>query len=67
QDLTPEHGYPLRLVVPQRYAWKSAKWVRGIEFMKFNRPGFWEQYGYHMDADPWAEERFGTPDQTKYR
>ena len=57
--LTPEHGYPLRLVVPKRYFWKSAKWVRVIEFMAQDRPGFWEQYGYHNDGDPWQEERYG--------
>lgn len=56
--LTPEHGYPLRLVVPKRYFWKSAKWVRGIEFMAQDRPGFWEQHGYHNDGDPWKEERY---------
>jgi DMSO/TMAO reductase YedYZ molybdopterin-dependent catalytic subunit len=61
QDLTPDHGYPVRLVVPKLYAWKSAKWVRGVEFMTEDRPGFWERWengGYHMRGDPWAEERF---------
>jgi DMSO/TMAO reductase YedYZ molybdopterin-dependent catalytic subunit len=57
-DLTPEHGYPLRAVVPNRYAWKSAKWIRAIEFMADDRLGFWEQYGYSNNADPWKEERF---------
>lgn len=60
QDLTPDHGYPLRLVIPRLYAWKSAKWVRGIEFMEEDRPGFWELWehgGYHMRGDPWKEER----------
>lgn len=57
-ELTAEHGWPLRLVVPQRYAWKSAKWVKGLEFMAEDRPGFWEQRGYHNDADPWKEERY---------
>lgn len=60
-DLEPEHGYPLRLVVPRLYAWKSAKWVRGIELMEADRPGFWEEWdhgGYHMRGDPWVEERF---------
>ena len=57
EDLTAEHGYPLRLVVPKLYAWKSAKWVRGIEFMVKDRPGFWEQMGYHMSGDPWKEQR----------
>jgi len=59
KNLSPEHGWPLRLVVPKRYAWKSAKWVRGIEFMDRDRPGFWERYGYHNDGDPWKEERYG--------
>lgn len=57
-DLTPEHGWPLRLVVPRRYFWKSAKWVRAIELVADDRPGFWEQNGYHNQADPWHEERF---------
>ena len=57
-DLTPEHGWPLRLVVPERYFWKSAKWVRGIELTAADRPGFWERGGYHNEADPWREERF---------
>ena len=56
--LTPEHGWPVRLVVPRRYFWKSAKWIRGIELVAADRPGFWEQNGYHNDADPWREERF---------
>ena len=58
KDLTPEHGWPLRLVVPKLYFWKSAKWVRGLEFMDRNRPGFWETYGYHLHGDPWTEERY---------
>jgi DMSO/TMAO reductase YedYZ molybdopterin-dependent catalytic subunit len=58
QELTPDHGWPLRLVVPRRYFWKSAKWVRGLELVPADRPGFWEQNGYHNDADPWREERF---------
>ncbi len=56
--LTPEHGYPLRLVVPKRYFWKSAKWVRGLEFIAQDRLGFWEVRGYHNNADPWKEERY---------
>ena len=56
--LTPEHGYPLRLLVPSRYFWKSAKWLRGFEFIPDDRPGFWESYGYHMRGDPWQEERY---------
>ena len=57
-ELTPEHGWPLRLVVPSRYFWKSAKWIRGIELVDKDQPGFWEQNGYHNLADPWQEERF---------
>jgi len=56
--LEPEHGFPLRLVVPHRYAWKSAKWVRGIELTAEDRPGFWEARGYHNEGDPWKEERY---------
>ncbi len=59
KPLEPEHGYPLRLLVPKKYFWKSAKWLRGIEFMDGDRPGFWERNGYHMEGDPWREERFG--------
>lgn len=59
KHLTPEHGYPLRLVVPKRYAYKSAKWVRGVEFLAEDRPGFWESRGYSNSADPWKEERYG--------
>lgn len=58
QDLEPDHGWPLRLVVPKRYAWKSAKWLTGLEFTDKNRRGFWEVRGYHVHADPWAEERY---------
>lgn len=58
EDLTPEHGWPLRLVVPKRYGWKSAKWLRGLEFTDRNRRGFWEERGYHVHADPWREERY---------
>jgi len=56
--LTPEHGYPLRLVVPKRYFWKSAKWLNGLQFLAADKPGFWERNGYHNDADPWQEQRF---------
>ncbi|HUF40122.1 MAG TPA: sulfite oxidase-like oxidoreductase [Anaerolineales bacterium] len=68
QPLTPDHGYPLRGVIgaiPDRkdlkdpYFWKGAKWIRGLEFAASDRPGFWEQAGYHNDADVWKEERFG--------
>ena len=58
EPLAPEHGWPLRLVVPRRYFWKSAKWVRAVELVDADRPGFWERNGYHNDADPWREERF---------
>jgi DMSO/TMAO reductase YedYZ molybdopterin-dependent catalytic subunit len=57
-ELTPEHGYPLRLVVPGKYFWKSAKWLRGIELSAVDKPGFWERYGYSNDADPWHEQRY---------
>ncbi|HZR90969.1 MAG TPA: sulfite oxidase-like oxidoreductase [Gaiellaceae bacterium] len=59
EPLTPDHGWPLRLVVPSRYFWKSAKWLRGLELRESDEPGFWERYGYHNDADPWREERYG--------
>ena len=59
EPLTPEHGRPLRLVVPGRYFWKSAKWLRGIELLDHDQPGFWERYGYHNDADPFKEQRYG--------
>lgn len=68
QPITPDHGYPLRAVVgaiPKRddlfvpYFWKGAKWLRGLEFLAQDRPGFWEQAGYHNEADVWNEERFG--------
>lgn len=57
-DMEPDHGFPLRLVVPKRYAWKSAKWLRGLEFHRHNVRGFWELRGYHIHADPWTEERY---------
>jgi len=60
QPLTPDHGYPLRLIVPHLYAWKSVKWVRGLEFLDHDAPGFWEQNGYHMYGDPFKEQRFDT-------
>ncbi|MGO9062951.1 MAG: sulfite oxidase-like oxidoreductase [Candidatus Binataceae bacterium] len=58
QHLSPDHGFPLRLVVPKLYAWKSAKWVRAIEFLAQDSRGFWEVRGYHNRADPWLEERY---------
>jgi lipoate-protein ligase B len=65
--LTPEHGGPVRLLVPHRYLWKSAKWVTGFEFLDGDVPGFWEDNGYHMRGDPWQEERFGRPDPARMR
>ena len=59
EPLALEHGWPLRLVIPGKYFWKSSKWLRGIELSSIDRPGFWERYGYHNDADPWKEERYG--------
>ncbi|MBE1445570.1 sulfite oxidase-like oxidoreductase [Paenibacillus sp. OAS669] len=56
--LTPDHGYPVRMVVPHLYFWKSAKWLRGIEFMASDKPGFWERNGYHMYGNPWKEQRY---------
>ncbi len=58
KELDPEHGYPLRLFVPKKYFWKSAKWLRGLEFMPEDKLGFWERYGYNNNADPWKEERY---------
>ena len=58
EPLTPEHGWPLRLVVPSRYFWKSAKWLRALELRSTDEPGFWERYGYHNDADYRQEERY---------
>jgi DMSO/TMAO reductase YedYZ molybdopterin-dependent catalytic subunit len=57
-DLPPDHGGPCRLVVPRLYFWKSAKWIRGLEFLDHNAPGFWEMNGYHLRGDPWSEERY---------
>lgn len=59
KELEPDHGYPLRGLVPRLYLWKSAKWIRGLELRATDAPGFWEQNGYHMRGDPWKEERFG--------
>ncbi len=59
EPLTPEHGWPARLLVPHLYLWKSAKWVRGFTLLDGDVPGFWEQNGYHMRGDPWKEERYG--------
>lgn len=59
KGITPEHGYPVRLIVPRLYFWKSAKWVTGVEFMAGDKLGFWESHGYHWHGDPWKEERYG--------
>ncbi|EFO80775.1 oxidoreductase, molybdopterin binding [Oscillochloris trichoides DG-6] len=58
QELSPDHGFPLRLLVPSKYFWKSAKWLRGLEFLSQDKLGFWERYGYNNHADPWKEERY---------
>ena len=58
QPLTPEHGGPVRLLVPHLYLWKSAKWLKGIEFRAADKRGFWEERGYHDRGDPWAEQRY---------
>lgn len=63
EPLAAEHGYPLRLVVPSLYAWKSVKWVRAIEYMTVDRRGFWEERGYHNTADPWREQRYSYQEQ----
>jgi DMSO/TMAO reductase YedYZ molybdopterin-dependent catalytic subunit len=67
EPLTPEHGGPVRLLIPHLYLWKSAKWVRGFELLEEDYPGFWEQNGYHMRGDPWAEDRYGRPDHSRMR
>ena len=58
EPLTPDHGYPVRLIVPHLYAWKGPKWVRGVEYLTRDRRGFWEERGYHNLADPWLEQRY---------
>jgi DMSO/TMAO reductase YedYZ molybdopterin-dependent catalytic subunit len=58
EDLAPDHGWPLRLIVPHLYAWKSCKWLRGLIFMGSDKAGYWERHGYHMYGDPWQEQRF---------
>lgn len=64
--LSAEHGFPVRLMIPSRYAWKSAKWVRNIELVQADRPGFWESYGYNSSADPWLEERFASEETEEH-
>lgn len=58
EELEPDHGWPLRLVVPHLYFWKSVKWARGFDLISEDRPGFWERNGYHMYGDPWREQRY---------
>jgi DMSO/TMAO reductase YedYZ molybdopterin-dependent catalytic subunit len=58
EDIPVDHGGPLRSLIPHLYAWKSAKWLNGIEFMNGDKPGFWERNGYHMRGDPFKEERY---------
>lgn len=58
QPLSADHGGPVRVVVPKVYLWKSAKWVKRIEFIERDRPGYWEARGYHNDGDPWTEQRY---------
>src|ERR687886_511116 len=58
QPLTAEHGWPLRLVIPSKYFWKSAKWLRALELLDHDQPGFWERYGYHNEADFTREQRY---------
>jgi len=58
EEITPEHGGPIRLIVPHLYFWKSAKWLDKITFIDDDKPGFWENYGYHMYGDPWKEQRY---------
>lgn len=58
QPISLEHGGPVRLLIPQLYAWKSAKWICGLEFLSADQAGYWEQGGYHMLGDPWREQRF---------
>ena len=67
EPLTPEHGGPVRLLVPHLYFWKSAKWVTGLELLAEDRAGFWEEGGYHMRGDPWSEERFRRPEPVRMR
>jgi DMSO/TMAO reductase YedYZ molybdopterin-dependent catalytic subunit len=63
EPLSAEHGGPLRMVVPKLYAWKSAKWLCGIEVLTHDRRGFWEERGYHNRADPWLDERYSSQER----
>ena len=58
EPLSPAHGGPARLLVPHLYFWKSAKWIRGLELLEADRPGYWEVNGYHLRGDPWREQRY---------
>lgn len=64
EQLTAEHGFPVRLVVPRLYAWKGPKWVRGVEYMTADRRGFWEERGHHNVGDPWAEQRYSYQEES---
>ena len=64
RDLAPDHGFPLRLIVPRLYGWKSAKWVRAVEFSAEDQRGFWEVRGYHNHGDPWTEERYSFQEES---
>lgn len=64
ERLSPEHGSPLRFVVPHLYAWKGPKWVRGVEYLTGDRRGFWEERGYHNLGDPWREQRYSYQEDT---
>jgi DMSO/TMAO reductase YedYZ molybdopterin-dependent catalytic subunit len=67
KPLTPDHGFPVRLVVPERFAWKSAKWLRGLEFLAEDRRGYWEERGYHNNGEPFAEERYAAHERPEER
>ena len=63
RELSPEQGYPVRLIVPSRYGWKNVKWVRAIEYLTRDKRGFWEERGYHNNGDPWREQRYSYQEQ----
>ncbi|MGN6243625.1 MAG: sulfite oxidase-like oxidoreductase [Motilibacteraceae bacterium] len=67
EPLDAEHGAPLRLVVPSLYGWKGPKWVRGVEYLERDRPGFWEERGYHNVGDPWREQRYAGQEEDAER
>ena len=60
EPLPAEHGGPMRLIVPHLYAWKSSKWINGLEFIDHEELGFWERNGYHRRGEPWAQERYAS-------